>query len=185
MIATLLSERAMARATPSPAAFVEARKGAPGRHRDDTKRRVVVHVAHGDEGPVFERQRRHFMRQRLDAIGGGFLGDEAAELDIAAIGIFEVLDEMREFVAREDALVHGIVVDVIAGVDQPMGVENDDRVSAGLACAPAELPQPLDRRGTASMGGTWPFRDQHRRHMRGLGREDDLSHGFPPPTISL
>ena len=114
--------------------------------------------------------------RRADPALGRELGDGMAELAIAEVVERHLADEVRELVARVRAVVPGIGVHVVPGVHEPVGVEHDVCVGVEFAGAPCDLSVPLDRRVPAAVVRAGLLGDEHRRDVRDLGGEDDLTH---------
>jgi hypothetical protein len=98
------------------------------------------------------------------------------ERRIAREIVGHVLDEVRQLVAGVGAQEALAAVDVIAGVDQPVDVEHDDRVHAERAAAPSDLDVPVDRRLPAAVVLAGQLRQVHRGHVGDLGGERELAH---------
>jgi len=85
------------------------------------------------------------VRQRLDAQFAGRAREQLPEPGIAREGVGQVGDEVGQLVAGVAPFEDGGAVDVVAGVDEPVRVEDDDRVDAGRAAAAADLGVAVDR----------------------------------------
>ena len=68
-----------------------------------------------------------------------FIGEDLAQRRVARELVFHVADEMRQFVAGVQAFDMWPAIDVVVGVDQPVGVEHHESIqpqrggSAGVA----------------------------------------------------
>ena len=62
------------------------------------------------------------------ARGGGGICHHLSQFGVAVVFVGHVLDEVRQLVAGVQALEVGTAVDVVVGVDQPVGVEHHDGV---------------------------------------------------------
>ena len=99
------------------------------------------------------------------------LADDPSKLRIAGILVRHVPDEVRQLVARVDTLERRRAVDVDLGIDEPVHVEDDDRVHAQRAAAPADLDVPVDRGPAAALVRPVELRQVHRGDVGDLGGE--------------
>ncbi|MNY23552.1 hypothetical protein D3C86_1572240 [compost metagenome] len=110
-------------------------------------------------------------------VGGGGGGDQVAQLGVADVVVGQVADEVRELGAGVQARAVAVGVEVVAGVDQPVGVGDHDGVDLEGADHLAQLAVALNGGGAAAVVRAGLFGNEHRRHVRDLGGENDFTHG--------
>ena len=81
---------------------------------------------------------------------GGCLGDEPAQLRVALVGVRQIFDKVGQLVAGVHPLEMGGIVDVVAGIDQPVRVEHHNGIDIQLAAASGYFFMPFDGRVAAA-----------------------------------
>jgi hypothetical protein len=104
-------------------------------------------------------------------------GQQLAQRRVARELVGHVADEVRQLVAGVQALEVRRAVDVVVGVDQPVGVEHHDGVHAQLAAAAGDLAVAVDGVLARALARAVQLAEVHRRHMRDLGGECEFAHG--------
>jgi len=156
---------------------VEVMRHAQRRHADHLEMLVGIHVAQRHQGAVLGVQRGGVVGQGLDTQVVGHPGQQLAERRVARRLERHVGDEVRQLVAGVGALEVRRAVDVVVGIDQPVGVEHHQRVHAECTAAAADLGMPVDRVLPRAVARAGQLAQVHRRHMGDLGGECELAHG--------
>ena len=129
-----------------PGAVVQIVHLTHGRDRHHLEVPVVVHIAHGHQGAVLQGQAGVFVSAGVYAGLGGCCGNEPAQLRVALVGVRQVFDKVGQLVAGVHPLKARGVVDVVAGIDQPVRVEHDNGIDIQLAAASGYFFMPFDGR---------------------------------------
>ncbi|MCY1368514.1 hypothetical protein D9M69_554990 [compost metagenome] len=161
-------------------AVVEVVGGAQRRDRDDLEVLVDVHVAHGHQGAVFRAQGGGIVGHGLYAEAVAFLGQQAAQFGVAGELVLHVADEVRQLVAGVQALEVRAAVDVVVGVDQPVGVEHHDGVHVQFAAAAADFYVPVDGGLAEALARAGQFGQVHGGDVGDLGSQSEFAHGRSP-----
>ena len=127
---------------------------------------VFIHVAHGDQGAILRIQRGVGMGQGIHALSVALVGQQLTQFRVAVHFKRHVGDKVRQLVAGVVALEMGAAVDVVAGVDQPVGIKHDDGVDAQLTTAAADFLVAVDGSLTEALLRAIQFRQVHGRNMR-------------------
>jgi hypothetical protein len=138
---------------------------------------IGIHVAHGNDGAVFEPERFDTVRQRFEARVRRLIRDCLRKRRIARHVVAQILDHLRRFMACEGAALMRIGVDVVAEIGKPVRVEHHESRHAAFPRAAAKFAQRIDgllprRLQRAALG----FRQYQRRHMADFGGKYNLSH---------
>ncbi len=116
------------------------------------------------------------MGEHFEPVRLGFDGDRVGEFGVAGIVIGHVLDHVRRFMAGVDAAMARIGVHVTAEVGNPMRVEDQERIGAAFARAPADFAQCANRCVALAVQRSGPLGNQNGRDMRDLCGEYDFTH---------
>ncbi|MCY1450923.1 hypothetical protein D9M71_677640 [compost metagenome] len=108
------------------------------------------------------------------------LGENAAEFRVTGELVLHVGDEVRQLVAGVEALEVRSAVDVVTGVDQPVGVEHHDGVHAQLTASAADFAMAVDGRLAAALARAGQFGEVHRWNVSDLGSQSDFAHDNSP-----
>ena len=157
-----------------PTQFRTFRQGmhhAQSRNRNYFVMAIGVHVAHGHQGAIFQRQTGVLMRQRANARVIASFGQNVPQRWIAIVLIRHVADEVRQLVAGVVALKVQRIVQVVGRVDQPMRVKHHDGVNTQVAATSVNFMMAIDGGLPCALLRAVQLAQVHGRHMRDFGRE--------------
>jgi hypothetical protein len=152
-------------------AVVEVMRLAQRGNRDGLEVPVGVHVAHGHEGAVLGAEGGGVVGQGFDAMLVAHLRQQLAQGGVAGDLELHVADEVGQFVAGVGSLEVGRTVEVVAGVDEPVGVEHDDGVDTECAAAAADFLVAVDGVLPRSLAWSVEFAEVHRGDVGDLRHE--------------
>src|SRR5450830_986195 len=170
-------------------AVFQAVPGTPGGNGDHLEFLLIgdahVHIAHRHQRAVFQLQARDVVSHGADPGQIGLGRDQLAQFRAARVGVFHVLDEVRQFVAGVDTLELFAAVDVIAAVDQPVHVEHHRGIGPQFTGAAADFLVPGNRRFAAAMVLAGQFGQVHRGYVADLRGQDDFAHDDSPEILVI
>src|SRR6185312_13278406 len=164
-------------------AFLHGRERTPSRHRNDLEPLGSAHEVQWHQSAVFNIEGLYMMRACSHAPARGDLRDRVPERRVTFIPVLEILDKVREFIARKYTLEIFARVEVIARVDEPVCIQDHDGVAANGYQPTTELFESFDCAATAPFERTFPLGDKHRRNVRNFCRQCKHTHGrcqIPP-----
>ena len=158
-------------------AIVQVVNGAHGRYRDGFEVLVFVHVAHGHQGAVLGVERGGVVGQCFHAMFHAHLGQQLAQFGVAGALERHVGNEVRQLVAGVAAFEVRRAVDVVVGVDQPVGVEHHDGVHAQFAAAAADFLVAVDGVLARALARAVQLAEVHAGNVGDFGDECEFAHG--------
>ena len=139
--------------------------------RDGLEVLVGVHVAHGHQRAVLGAEGGGVVGQGFHAVFVADLGQQLPERGVARDLERHVADEVRQFVAGVAAFEVRCAVEVVAGVDEPVGVEDDDGVHTEFSAAAADFLVAVDGVLSCALARSVEFAEVHRGDVGDFGDE--------------
>ncbi len=125
------------------------------------------------------------MGQGFDAVLVADPRQQLAQRRVAGEFERQVADEVRQFVAGVDAFEVRRAVEVVAGVDEPVGVEDDEGVHAQGFAAAGDFVVAVDGILSRALARAVELAQVHGRDVCDFGDQGQCSHGLSPLLVLL